>query len=220
MNIPQDMIVGSIHETKFSGKVKVLDYKNKNSVEILFIDTGNKKTVPSRLIRLRTIKDEFRLSVCGVGYFGIGIHKSKKDGKHTIQYSTWRSMIRRCYYKPYSDSNPTYRDCTVCKEWHNFQKFAEWLNENYPNDGKKYELDKDIKIEGNKHYSPEGCLFVSKKENTIKAKAELFLIKSPLGEVKEIYNMSEFCRRNELNPSCMSEVIHGKQKNHKGWVKV
>lgn len=41
---------------------------------------------------------------------------------------------------------------------------------------------------------------------------------SPTGEVYEgQYNLSEFCRNNNISHKGMSNVIHGKQRCHKGW---
>ena len=71
-------------------------------------------------------------------------------------------MFDRCYYSGYQDNNPTYRGCTVAEEWHNFQNFAKWYEDNYI---EGYQLDKDIKVEGNKVYGPDTCMFISKQEN-------------------------------------------------------
>lgn len=219
MKIPQDMAVGTVHQTNFNGTIEILSYKNKNHIVIRFNDTGNVKTVSSRLIRLKSIKDELKADILGVGFFGIGEYKSKNPltKKHTPQYSTWRSMLRRCYYAPYIEKNPTYKGCSVHPEWHNFQNFAKWYDENHPNDGNDYQLDKDIKVEGNKLYSPITCSFVTKRENTQKAKAKSYTFISPDNVVTEIYNLSEFCRENNLNVGSMCSVGKGSRNHHKGW---
>lgn len=41
----------------------------------------------------------------------------------------------------------------------------------------------------------------------------------PSGEVREIYNLSKFCRDNKLTQSSMSQLASGKLKQHKGWTK-
>ena len=111
---------------------------------------------------------------------------------------------------------PTYIGCTVCIEWNNFQNFAGWFNENYI---EGYDLDKDIKVNGNKVYSPVTCLIVTPKENTIKARAKSYRLTSPEGDIIDIYNMAEFCRDNSLCKANMSAVHRGCINQHKGWTK-
>ena len=101
-------------------------------------------------------------------------------------------------------------------EWHNFQVFAKWFDENYM---EGFQLDKDIKIEGNKIYSSGTCLFVSPTNNKVKARAKTFNFVSPLGDVVGIYNLAEFCRENELNKSNMYQVHFGRISHHKQWRK-
>lgn len=79
-------------------------------------------------------------------------------------YQTWRDMLRRCYSDKYHKSYPTYIGCTTVKEWHLFSTFKEWMENQ---DWKGKSLDKDIKVEGNKLYSPDTCLFVSQSLNNL-----------------------------------------------------
>lgn len=103
--------------------------------------------------------------VFGVGVYEKGRHKASVNGKHTKAYHAWRNMLERCYSASLHELRPTYMGCSVCDEWLKFQSFAEWYYDNYPQDGKSYHLDKDLKILGNKIYSPETCLFVPKIVN-------------------------------------------------------
>lgn len=75
-------------------------------------------------------------------------------------------MMNRCYGDKHKYSQYSYKGCTVCEEWHNYQNFAKWYEDNYYNCEEELELDKDIIIYGNKLYSPETCLFVPKLVNT------------------------------------------------------
>ncbi|AAW67498.1 hypothetical protein [Listonella phage phiHSIC] len=111
------------------------------------------------------VKDRLARSVCGVGFIGDGMYQPTVNGKMSKVYSCWNSMLGRCYDENLRHKHPTYKDCTVCDEWHNFQNFAEWHEANYPKDGKSYQLDKDLKVIGNKDYSPEKCMFVSVEIN-------------------------------------------------------
>lgn len=128
-------------------------------------------------------------------------------------------MLRRCYSEDNLKRSPTYRGCFVATEWHNFQIFCEWYLNNYPKDGKKYQLDKDILFEGNKEYSPEKCMFVTHRDNAVKAGAKHYIFTSPEGEQVKIYNLSDFCRDNDLDTGCMTRVNSGKRRVHKGWTR-
>lgn len=117
--------------------------------------------------------DEYKMTptVYGVGYLGIGDYRARKESKGmTKEYVMWTNMLSRCYGKPYRDnpSNPSrYAECTVCEEWHNFQNFAKWCNEQ-PNFGKpRYSLDKDLTEFGNTIYCPEKCYILSPTVNGV-----------------------------------------------------
>ena len=94
--------------------------------------------------------------------------KIATKNKPTKIYRIWKGIIGRCYSEKVQRKNPTYKDVTVCKEWHNFQNFAEWYDENYnPETMQGWQLDKDILFKCNKIYSPETCAFVPKEINIL-----------------------------------------------------
>lgn len=72
-------------------------------------------------------------------------------------YTKWASMLERCYSSRIQDKYPTYKGCSVCKEWLTFSNFKDWMEKQ---DWEGNELDKDILFSGNKLYSPERCAFV------------------------------------------------------------
>jgi hypothetical protein len=75
-------------------------------------------------------------------------------------------MLERCYSEKHRDKHSAYAECTVCDEWHCYQTFAKWYEENYYIiDGERIHLDKDILVKGNKVYSPETCMFVPQRIN-------------------------------------------------------
>lgn len=112
-------------------------------------------------------RDPYKISAYGVGYIGEGSYKSSFNGHKAPQYICWRNMLQRCYSEEYHIKQPTYRDCEVCEEWHCYQNFARWYDENYYEvPGKKMQLDKDILIKDNKIYSPETCIFVPQNINS------------------------------------------------------
>ena len=71
-------------------------------------------------------------------------------------------MLQRCYSEKWQERYPTYKGCSVSEEWHTFSNFKAWM-EKQQWEGKQ--LDKDILFEGNKVYSPEPCVFVTRKTN-------------------------------------------------------
>lgn len=93
-----------------------------------------------------------------VGYLGIGEH-TYSENKH--RSDCWRAMFKRCYET--NNNYLSYAGVEVCEEWHNFQAFATWYDDNYK-DG--WDLDKDLKSkEGSKLYSPDTCCFLPPKLN-------------------------------------------------------
>lgn len=108
-----------------------------------------------------------RKPVYGVGYNDANyITSIKIDGKITRCpfYKKWHSMLERCYDDIFHLKHPTYKDCTVTKEWLSFNNFKQWMK---LQDWEGKELDKDIVSIGNKIYSENTCVFVSRYVNGI-----------------------------------------------------
>ena len=77
-------------------------------------------------------------------------------------YSRWVTMLKRCYSDKYQERKPTYIGCTVSDEWLAFSSFKSWMEQQ---DWKGNQLDKDILFEGNKVYSADTCVFVTRAVN-------------------------------------------------------
>lgn len=91
-------------------------------------------------------------------------------------------MMRRCYDPKYHEKEPTYKGCEVCKEWLNFQMFAEWYYKNhYEIEGQRICLDKDILLKGNKIYSADTCIFVPHRINSLFVKSYKLRGELPIG---------------------------------------
>ena len=88
------------------------------------------------------------------------------NGKQVMcpYYAIWVSMLRRCYDTNFHKKQPTYKDCYVCTEWLDFSNFRTWME---TQDWKNKVLDKDILVRGNKEYSPETCIFVTRAVNNL-----------------------------------------------------
>lgn len=103
---------------------------------------------------------------------GVGINDApyiiniKVDGSYVMcpYYKTWKSMLARCYSANFQSANPSYRGCWVCDEWLYFMNFRMWMEKQ---DWEGLFLDKDIIVKGNKCYSPDTCIFVTRQVNSI-----------------------------------------------------
>lgn len=94
------------------------------------------------------------------------INNSKERNNITYKraYHIWLGMLKRGYDLDFKKRNPSYTNCTVCKEWKNFDSFHKWYNEHYI---EGYHLDKDILVKGNREYSPDKCCFVPASINSL-----------------------------------------------------
>ena len=174
--------VGEINYNNNGSKMQIIKYINNRNVFIQF-DNNNYKTKTSyKDFKEGRVKNPYDKTYVGIGFLGEGKYKKYINKKDTKQYSEWGHMLKRCYDKNYLSRFPTYKDCTVCKEWCNFQIFAKWFDENYYEiDNEKMRLDKDILIKGNKIYSPETCIFVPENINNLFVKSDAIRGKYPIG---------------------------------------
>lgn len=196
------------------GNFIVIKVNSWDDILIEFIDTKYRMTTRKESLTRGNVKDRLIRSVFGVGFIGDGEYKPRVKKVKSKVYVLWTGMLQRCYYEKSRDKNTTYKGCTVCDEWHNFQNFAKWFDENYI-DG--FDLDKDIKVDGNKVYSPEACIFVSRQDNIEKAHAKKYCFLNVKGDIFNVYNLLKFCRENNLNSKRMYDVSAGRRKTHKGW---
>lgn len=202
---------GDRYKTNHYGEIEIVNYTTCFDVDVMFVSTGHVTKTTAGQVRRGQVRDVTAPSVCGVGFNGFG---SFSKTTHRKIYTTWTSMMHRCYDANFHKNNKTYKDCTVCPEWHNFQTFAEWMS-SQEYEGKQ--LDKDIKIKGNKVYSPDTCMFVTHGDNARNSSVKTYSFLSPSGRLETITNLTEFCRCNSLDPSHMVKVHKGNIKSHKGW---
>lgn len=141
----------------------VVDYKNASQVLVHFDNTPSDaivKTTWDRVVKGQT-PNPYHPTTCGVGYLGQGEYERTVGRVSTPAYRYWCDMLRRCYDVGFHERQPSYADCEVCEEWHNYQNFAKWFENNYyeiKND--TLDLDKDLLVANNKVYSPETCWFI------------------------------------------------------------
>lgn len=165
VKVKQSVYIGDIFTNGEGCSYVVIDYKNSQEATVKFDDvSGFETTTNVSNIKKGSIKNPFYPSVYGIGFIGVGRHKSKVDGRNTLAYSTWIGMFIRCYRKNIKQSDISYIGCLVAPEWHNFQNFADWY-EGHDSYGLSYHLDKDLLKKGNRVYSPELCCLIPPELN-------------------------------------------------------
>ena len=159
--------VGDVFPTNEGGSGVVVEYRGAYDVIVRHADShGHLSKVAASQLRDGRVKNPYKPRISGVGFVGVGPHSTSKNGKDTPAYKTWTKMLERAYCEKKQLTNPTYIGCSVAREWHCFQNFAEWY-ESQPFKGKGYQLDKDILVKGNKIYAPDRCRFVPEYLNKI-----------------------------------------------------
>ena len=163
--------------------MRIVEYKNTNDILIEFQDKYKAMVHTNyQAFKKGSVKNPYHPSVFNIGFLGIGKHKAEEKGKQIKAYKVWIKMLQRCYDPYYLNEHPTYRDCYVCEEWHNFQNFGEWWEYNVYNcNNEKMCLDKDILVKANKVYSPETCMIVSERINLLFVKKDANRGDYPIG---------------------------------------
>lgn len=131
-----------------------------------------------------SIKNPFHPSIYGVGVIGNKYPRSI-NCKMTKEYDTWIHILQRCFDDELKKRQPSYKDKECCEEWLYYPNFYEWLH-GQPNfdkwyNGKRWAIDKDILIKGNKVYSPEACCLIPQNVNCLFLKREAERGKYPIG---------------------------------------
>lgn len=175
---------GNIFKSKNYGDFKILNYNNRNSVYIMFVDTGYCCTVQMGDIRRGSVKDRLAPSVYGVGVVGTRYktHILINDKNVVVdQYRLWRGILERSYSIKSKRKYPAYKDCTVSENFKQYEYFYEWCNRQIGFGNQGWQLDKDLLVKGNKVYSEDNCVFLPRELNNILTKREAFRGDYPIG---------------------------------------
>ena len=163
--------LGETRLNKQGTMMKIIRYGRHDDIDIEFMDEFHYVKQHQSYINFKngSVKNPYDRTICGVGYIGVGEYKTGTDTKHTEEYQNWTCMIRRCYDEKLKERySAYYGDCFVCDEWHNFQNFARWWNENIYRVGtERMHLDKDILFDGNRMYSPNTCVISPQRINML-----------------------------------------------------
>lgn len=175
--------IGEVNTNTFGSLMEIIDYKDANNITVKSDNGYILKEVQYGNFKRGKMRTPYDRSLFGHGYIGLGKYKTYDSNYHkTPEYQTWVNMLMRVYYTPYQEKQPTYIGCTICDEWLCFQTFADWYSENYYEvDGERMQLDKDILFKGNKIYSPETCIFVPQRINSLFTKCNASRGDLPVG---------------------------------------
>lgn len=148
-------------------EAEIIKYNGVRNIVVRFLETKEEVICQYSNFKNGRVKSHFTPTVYGVGIVG-GDKITDDNGKIKREYNTWQHMLKRCYSDEFKKKRKTYKDCTVCDEWLYYPSFKKWYNENYYEvNNEKMCLDKDILNKGNKIYSPETCVFVPERINTL-----------------------------------------------------
>lgn len=199
-----------INEAKINNqgvKMWIIEYRSATDIDIEFEDGFKAYNKLYSEFKKGSIKSKYFPELYGVGYTG---DESSRDenGKIHRSYSVWVNIMTRCYNDKYKETRPTYKDVTMCKEWHNYSNFKKWYDENYYEiEGERTEVDKDILVKGNKIYSPDTCVFIPQTLNSLFTKRNSKRGNLPIGVTK----------RKDLSKYTATYSINGKNKTFFGF---
>lgn len=150
--------------------MKIIKCIDGTNIVVKFQDEfGYEKLTTYSNFKKGQVRNLYDKTVMDMAYLGVGKYITKdQNNKNSREYMCWKHMIERCYVEKHSDKHKSYFGiCSICKEWLNFQNFAQWYEENKYDVDERLHLDKDILIPGNKLYSPNTCLLVPQRINML-----------------------------------------------------
>lgn len=121
--------------------------------------------------------------------YGIGFndrkYPSRANGKDTREYSLWAGVLERCTEKLCTNF-PTYTGVTCSENFKSYSFFYDWCQgqvgfASVDENGRSWQIDKDILIKGNKLYSEDTCVFVPHRINTLLTKCNASRGEFPIG---------------------------------------
>ena len=104
--------------------------------------------------------------------FGTVADISEISRRYDCNYTVWYSMLQRCHNSKIHKQKPTYSGCAISDNFKSLTYFLDWAKQqvghnSIDGEGRKFNLDKDILIKGNKVYSENTCVFVPMEINNL-----------------------------------------------------
>lgn len=159
--------VGEVAINNQGLKMEIIGYRSGKDLDIEFEDGVIVKGSNYSNFKKGSVKNYNHREICGVGYAGYGKYITRGKNKDYNMYNSWKSMLNRCYNSKTKEKNTSYANCKVCEEWHSYQNFAKWYEENKWDNELELCVDKDILIKNNKTYSPSSCILVTRRINSL-----------------------------------------------------
>lgn len=170
--------IGQEFKSNSGWSLKVLEYNGFADVKVEWED-GSISTESAADIAKGSVLCLNQPTSQGVGYWGYGKYPPRnhilKEGQEypderIVGY--WSRAISRCYNiaEQAKPSSSAYVGCDILKEWHCLQNFYTWADSKpqsryLDNEGKIWELDKDLLVKGNKTYGEMFCTFLPPEVN-------------------------------------------------------
>ena len=138
--------------------------------------------------------------VRGIG-FNSRHYPSRIDGKNVKEYNLWQNMLHRCT-KEYWLEWSAYDGVTCSDDFKDYTFFYEWCNKqvgfgNADENGKSWQLDKDLLVKGNKIYNENVCVFLPSRINLLLTKCDAARGEYFVGVCLE-KNRNKFCARSRV----------------------
>lgn len=183
----KEMKQNRIGETKYNihgDLMKIVEYNTNKDIIVEFQDRHKTKIhTRYKFFTEGTVRNPYSKNMFGVAIVG------NKYSTHTKEYSAWNNMLRRCFDDNFKEKHSTYKDTTCCEEWLYYENFYEWLHkqENFDKwlNGKRWGVDKDILVKGNKIYSPDTCCLVPQNVNKLFTKNDMYRGDLPIGVTRK-----------------------------------
>jgi len=127
---------------------------------------------------------KMRALVYGIGDKGFK-YPVAVDRVHLTEYKLWVGLLARCS-SLWQSRYPTYIGCTVSENFKSYSYFYEWCQgqigfKSEDENSRIFQLDKDLLIKGNKHYSEDTCVFVPQTVNKLLTKGRASRGNYPIG---------------------------------------
>ena len=130
-------------------------------------------------------------------------------------YKRWEGILKRCYSDKYKAEHQNYDDCFVSEDWLMFSNFKRWMENQ---DWFGNEIDKDLLVTGNKVYSKDTCLFVSKRVNNFIARSTQKLGKLPVGVALDRGNSAYTATIGFSGETKFLGMFKTTEQAHKAWL--
>lgn len=158
-------LVGKRFKNKQGDWATIIEYVNASKIVIEFDGYPDKlKITNSSALRSGSFKNNYKPTICGMGYIGDGWASISKRSAESLVYDVWVNMLSRCYDDYTQSQQPAYIGCSVDERWHSLEVFAHWYL-NHPFRGEGFHLDKDLLVKGNRVYSEEVCTLIPPEVN-------------------------------------------------------